>query len=60
MARETQLERELLDSIQSGQLAHLQILAKDGSKRCKLLKNWEFVKRCAKEVAHTDNPEVVR
>ncbi len=25
-----------------------------------MLKNWEFVKRCAKEAAHADNPDVVR
>jgi hypothetical protein len=25
-----------------------------------LAKNWEFVKRCAKEVARSDGPEVVR
>ena len=59
-SRETPFERDFLDSIRLGRLDLIVGQTRDGTRRAELLKNWEFVKRCAKEAAHVDNPEVVR
>ena len=58
--RETQFERDFLESIRLGKVESIQLLSRDSIRRLEMSKNWEFVKRCAKEAAHADNPEIVR
>ena len=59
-SRETPFEREFLDSIRLGKVESIQALSRDSARRLEMSRNWEFVKRCAKESAHTDDPEIVR
>ena len=59
-SRETPFERDFLESIRVGRTDLIVAQSRDGTRRSEMLKNWEFVKRCAKEAAHADNPEVVR
>jgi hypothetical protein len=59
-SRETPFEREFLDSIRLGKVESIQALSRDSARRLEMSRNWEFVKRCAKESAHTDDPKIVR